>query len=148
MHCFALQMYHSAGTLDSTQRRLQRSHALPYHFGVQPTDAPHGRHNAAAAKKAIELLSERADGGQQYFDSTFNNPAARQALKALNEPMIGDGLVKSDNDPTFWLAAMMAGSPKLDMNDLSRDAAMPLSSLRRDPWTDQVITMHAAYEPC
>ena len=71
-----------------------------------------------------------------------------KSLKALNEPMIGDGLVKSDNDPTFWLAAMMAKGPKLDMKDLKQQAAMPLSSfLRRDPWTDQVITMHAAYEP-
>jgi hypothetical protein len=71
-----------------------------------------------------------------------------KSLKALNEPVIGDGLVKSDIDQTFWLAAMMDKSPKLDMNDLKQEAAMPLSSfLRRDPWTDQVITMHAAYEP-
>jgi hypothetical protein len=62
--------------------------------------------------------------------------------------MIGDGLTKSDSDQTFWLAAMMGKSPKLDMNDLKQQAAMPLSSfLRRDPWTDQVITLHAAYEP-
>jgi hypothetical protein len=71
-----------------------------------------------------------------------------KSLKALNEPMIGDGLVKSDVDQTFWLAAIMAKSPKLDMYDLKQTAAMPLSSfLRRDPWTDQVITMHTAYEP-
>jgi hypothetical protein len=103
--------------------------------------------NAAAAKKAIELLSAKElDGGQQYFGLYLQQLQLRvKSLKALNEPMIGDGLVKSDNDPTFWLAAMMAKSPKLDMNDLKQMAAMPLSSfLRRDPWTDQVITMHAA----
>ena len=106
--------------------------------------------NAAAAKKAIELLSPKElEGGQQYFGLYLQQLQQRvKSLKALNEPVIGDGLVKSDVDQTFWLAAMMAKSPKLDMNDLKQEAAMPLSSfLRRDPWTDQIITMHAAYEP-
>ena len=106
--------------------------------------------NTAAAKKAIELLSAKElEGGQQYFGLYLQQLQQRvKSLKALNEPMIGDGLVKSDNDPTFWMAAMMAKAPKLDMNDLKQQAAMPLSSfLRRDPWTDQVITLHAAYEP-
>src|SRR5215469_4637993 len=106
--------------------------------------------NAAAAKKAVELLSAKElEAGQQYFGLYLQQLQQRvKSLKALNEPMIGDGLVKSDNDPTFWLAALMAKSPKLDMNDLKQQAAMPLSSfLRRDPWTDQVITMHSAYEP-
>jgi hypothetical protein len=106
--------------------------------------------NAAAAKKAIELLSAKElQGGQQYFGLYLQQLQQRvKSLKALNEPVIGDGLVKSDVDQTFWLAAIMAKSPKLDMNDLKQAAAMPLSSfLRRDPWTDQVITMHAAYEP-
>jgi hypothetical protein len=106
--------------------------------------------NAAAAKKAMELLSakELVDG-QQYFGLYLQQLQERvKALKALNEPMIGDGLVKSDADPTFWLAAMMAKGPKLDMKNLKQQAAMPLSSfLRFDPWTDQVIPMHSAFEP-
>jgi hypothetical protein len=106
--------------------------------------------NAAAAKKAMELLSvkELADG-QQYFGLYLQQLQQRvKALKALNEPMIGDGLVKSDTDPTFWMSAMLAKSPKLDVKDLKQQAAMPLSSfLRFDPWTDQVIVMHSAYEP-
>jgi hypothetical protein len=106
--------------------------------------------NAAAAKKALELLSakELADG-QQYFGLYLQQLQQRvKALKALNEPLIGDGLVKSDNDPTFWLAATMSKGGKLDMADLKQQAAMPLSSfLRFDPWTDQVITTHAAFEP-
>jgi hypothetical protein len=62
--------------------------------------------------------------------------------------MIGDGLIKSDNDPTFWMAALIAKGPKLDMANLKQQAAMPLSSfLRRDPWTDQMITLHPAFEP-
>jgi hypothetical protein len=106
--------------------------------------------NTAAAKKAVELLSAKElEAGQQYFGLYLQQLQQRvKALKSLNEPMIGDGLTKSDNDQTFWLAAMMAKSPKLDMKDLKQQAAMPLASfLRRDPWTDQVITLHAAYEP-
>ena len=106
--------------------------------------------NEAAAKKAIELLgAKELDGGQQYFGLYLQQLQQRvKALKALNEPMIGDGLTKSDNDQTFWLAAMMSKSPKLDMKDLKQQAAMPLSSFMRfDPWSDQVIVMHAAYEP-
>ena len=106
--------------------------------------------NTAAAKKALELLSAKElEGGQQYFGLYLQQLQQRvKSLKALNEPMIGDGLIKSDTDQTFWLAAMMGKAPKLDMKDLKQQAAMPLSSfLRRDPWTDQVITLHAAYEP-
>ncbi len=62
--------------------------------------------------------------------------------------MIGDALVKSDNDQTFWLAALMPKAEKLNAKDLKQQAAVPLSSfLRFDPWTDQVITMHTAFEP-
>ena len=106
--------------------------------------------NAEAAKKAIELLSAKElEGGQQYFGLYLQQLQARvKSLQALNEPMIGDGLVKSDNDPTFWLAALMPKAPKLDMKDLKQQAAMPLSNfLRRDPWTDQVLVMHSSYEP-
>jgi hypothetical protein len=106
--------------------------------------------NAAAAKKAMELLSAKElEGGQQYFGLYLQQLQQRvKNLKALNQPMIGDGLIKSDEDPTFWMAAMMSKGPKLDMKDLKQQAAMPLASfLRFDPWTDQVFVMHSAYEP-
>jgi hypothetical protein len=106
--------------------------------------------NADAAKKAVELLNTKElEGGQQYFGLYLQQLQQRvKALKALNEPMIGDGLTKSDADPTFWMAPLMSKSPKLDVKDLKQQAAMPLSNfLRRDPWTDQVITMHTSYEP-
>ena len=69
--------------------------------------------NAAAAKKAMELLSAKElEGGQQYFSLYLQQLQQRvKTLKALNEPMIGDGLVKSDNDPTFWMAAIMPRAP-------------------------------------
>src|SRR6202020_3283788 len=106
--------------------------------------------NTAAAKKALELLNAKElEGGQQYFSLYLQQLQQRvKSLKALNEPMIGDGLVKSDEDPTFWMAAIESKGPKLDMKDLKQQAAMPLASfLRFDPWTDQVFVMHTAFEP-
>jgi hypothetical protein len=106
--------------------------------------------NTAAAKKALELLNAKElEGGQQYFSLYLQQLQQRvKSLKALNEPMIGDGLVKSDEDPTFWMAAIESKGPKLDMKDLKQQAAMPLASfLRFDPWTDQVFVMHSPFEP-
>jgi hypothetical protein len=106
--------------------------------------------NIAAAKKAMELLNAKElEGGQQYFGLYLQQLQQRvHSLKALNEPMIGDGLTKSDTDQTFWMQAIMAKGSKLDVKDLKQQAAMPLSSfLRFDPWTDQVIVLHSAFEP-
>jgi hypothetical protein len=106
--------------------------------------------NTAAAKKAMELLSAKElESGQQYFSLYLQQLQQRvKNLKALNEPMIGDALIKNDEDPTFWMQAVIAKGPKLDMKDLKQQAAMPLASfLRFDPWTDQVFVMHSAFEP-
>jgi hypothetical protein len=104
--------------------------------------------NVDAAKKAIELLQakELADS-QGYYGLYLQQLALRgKALKALNEPMIGDGMMKPDG--TFWLQALLTKGPKLNLGDLKQQAAMPLASfLRFDPWTDQVIVMHTTYEP-
>ncbi len=106
--------------------------------------------NTEAAKKCVELLqAKELVDSQKYFGLYLQQLQARvKGLRALNEPMIGDALVKSDNDQTFWLAALMPKAEKLNAKDLKQQAAVPLSSfLRFDPWTDQVITMHTAFEP-
>jgi hypothetical protein len=106
--------------------------------------------NEAAAKEAIKLLStkELADS-QQYFGLYLEQLQQRlKGLTALNTPVIGDALIKSDKDPTFWMQAMVPKGIKLDMKDLKQQAAMPLASfLRFDPWTDQVVQMHSSFEP-
>jgi len=106
--------------------------------------------NLEASKEAIRLLGvkELADG-QKYFGLYLEQLQQRvKALRALNEPMIGDGLVKGDNDTSFWMAGLMSKADKLDVKDLKQQAAEPLSAfLRFDPWTDQVITLHTRYEP-
>jgi len=106
--------------------------------------------NAEAAKKAIELLSvkELADG-QQYFGLYLQQlQKLVKGLPALNQPMIGDALIKSDTDSSFWMQALVTKGVKLDVKDLKQQAAMPLSSfLRFDPWTDKLFQMHFSYEP-
>jgi hypothetical protein len=106
--------------------------------------------NTEAAKKAIELLNakELADG-QKYFGLYLQQLQQRvKALRSLNEPMIGDGLVKGDTDTSFWLGALMPKAEKLDVKNLKQQAAEPLSAfLRFDPWTDKVVTLHTSYEP-
>jgi hypothetical protein len=113
---------------------------LPMHH----TDAD----NEEAAKKTMELLSVKdlADG-QQYFGLYLQQLQVRlKGLKALVDPQIGDSLLKPDG--TFWMQAIVPKGPKLNNTDLKQQAAMPLSAfLRFDPWTDQVIQMHSAYEP-
>jgi hypothetical protein len=104
--------------------------------------------NEEAAKKAIELLSVKdlADG-QPFFGLFLQQLQVRlKGLKALSDPQIGDSLLKPDG--TFWMQALVAKGPKLNDTDLKQQAAMPLNAfLRFDPWTDQVIQMHSAYEP-
>jgi len=104
--------------------------------------------NAAAAKKAIELLQVKdlADS-QQYFGLYLQQLKDRQkGLKALNLPQIGDSLIKSDG--TFWLQALVSKGAKLNNTDLKQQAAMPLGAfLKFDPWTDQIIQLHTSFEP-
>jgi hypothetical protein len=104
--------------------------------------------NTEAAKKAMELLSVKdlADG-QQYFGLYLQQLAARsKGLKALTDPQLGDSLMNPAGQ--FWMQAIVSKAPKLNNPDIRQQAAMPLSSfLRFDPWTDQVIQMHTAYEP-
>ncbi len=106
--------------------------------------------NEEAAKKAMDLLNAKElAGGQQYFGLYLQQLQQRvKTLSALNTPMIGDALIKSDKDTSFWMQAMLPKGIKLDMKDLKQQAAMPLASfLRFDPWTDQVVQMHTSFEP-
>jgi hypothetical protein len=106
--------------------------------------------NAEAARKAMQLLSvKELTDGQKYFGLYLQQLRQRvKALPALNQPMIGDALIRSDSDNTFWMEAMVPKGIKLDMKDLKQQAAMPLDSfLRHDPWSDQLIQMHTLNEP-
>jgi hypothetical protein len=106
--------------------------------------------NAEAAKKAVQLLeAKELVDGQQYFGLYLKQLQQQsKALLSLNAPMLGDALVKSDINPTFWMAPLIAKAAKLDVKDVKQQAAMPLDSfLRLDPWTDEVAIMHSSFEP-
>ncbi len=106
--------------------------------------------NEEAAKKTVELLQpkELNDAATQFGLYLAQLQERSKALSALNEPMLGDSLVKDPKTRTLWLQALVNKGAKLDQADLKQNAAMPLSSfLRFDPWTDQVVQMHTAFEP-
>lgn len=101
--------------------------------------------NELAAKKAIQLLEHSVYANQLGQPGLFLKQlvSRSKALTALNTPRIGDSLLDATGQP--WLAALMAKAPKLDMNNLSQIAALPLGSqLKINAWTDGVIRMHYA----
>ena len=106
--------------------------------------------NAEAAIKAIELLRPpELAASQKCFGLYLQQLKARvQHLPTLDQPLIGDGLVKSDIDGTFWLESMIARSDKLAVQNLDQQAAVSLSSfLTFDPWTDQLLALHTTLQP-
>ncbi len=108
------------------------------------------RDNEEAAKKTVELLqpAELSAAAAQFGLYLAQLQERSKALTALNEPMLGDSMVKDTKTNTLWLQALVGKGGKLDQTDLKQSAAMPLSAfLRFDPWTDQVVQMHVAFEP-
>lgn len=106
--------------------------------------------NEEAAKKTVELLQpkELSAAASQFGLYLAQLGQRSKALTSLDEPMLGDSLIKDPKTRTFWLQPLVTNGEKLDVANLKQNAAMPLSSfLRYDPWTDQVVQMHTAYEP-
>ncbi len=104
--------------------------------------------NEAAAKKAVELFNNSV-----YKDKAasvglfFQQLQTRQkALTYLLTPRLGDSLLKADGTP--WLAGLTQGAPKLDVDNLTQIAALPLNShLRIDPWDDKVFQLNVRPAP-
>lgn len=99
--------------------------------------------NEAAAKKSLELL--KASVYQDKLPNAalfFAQLTARQKeLTALVTPRIGDSLLRKDGTP--WMADLARMAPKLDMDNLTQLAALPLGShLKIDPWDDQVYQLN------
>jgi len=102
--------------------------------------------NEAAAKKAVELFE-----GSVYKDKAasvglfFEQLQVREKnLTALLSPRLGDALIKPDGTP--WLAALGKGAPKLDVNNLTQIAALPIGShTKTDPWNDKILALNAKF---
>jgi hypothetical protein len=100
--------------------------------------------NQEAAAKAQEYLDSSMYKDQLATAGLFWVQLADrgQVLKALNTPKLGDSLLKSDGTP--WMTALAKGAPRLNWDDLTQSAALPLGSwLKTDPWDDRVHQLNA-----
>src|SRR5271165_773034 len=112
----------------------------------------HMNHSAGdddlAAKKAIEFLNnsiyhDRGASVGLFFQAV---QMRSKELTYLLTPRLGDSLLKADGTP--WLAGLTTGAPKLDMDNLTQIAALPLNShLRIDPWDDKVFQLNVKPAP-
>ncbi len=97
----------------------------------------------AAAKKAVELFDASVYASKSgevglYLESLVEH---EKQLAALLTPRLGDSMIRPDGTP--WLSGLMHGAPRLNPDDLTQIAALPLNSqLRVDPWDDKVYQLH------
>ena len=100
--------------------------------------------NAAAANKAVDYLGasmykDRLPNAGLYFAQLSDRS---HALKQLNTPKLGDSMLKIDGTP--WMAALAKQAPKLNQDDTTQVAALPLGSwLKTDPWDDKEHMLNA-----
>jgi hypothetical protein len=100
--------------------------------------------NEEAAKKAMEYLQasmykDRLPNAGLYYAQLVDRS---KELKSLNTPKLGDSLLKTDGSP--WMGDLARMAPKLNWDDLTQTAALPLGSwLKVDPWDDSVHMLDA-----
>jgi hypothetical protein len=100
--------------------------------------------NAEAAKRANEYMQasmykDRLANAGLYFAQLTDRG---KALKQLNSPRLGDSMLKPDGTP--WLAELAKQAPKLNPDDTTQVAALPLGSwLKTDPWDDKEHMLNA-----
>jgi hypothetical protein len=118
---------------------------FPDEATFQRIDMYHTDHdNAEAAKRALEYLQnsmykDKLPSAGLYYTALV---AREKELKALNTPKLGDSLLKLDGTP--WMSDLQKMSPKLNWDDLTQRAALPLGSwLKTDPWDDRVHQINA-----
>jgi hypothetical protein len=111
----------------------------------QRIDMYHTDHdNADAAKRAMEYLQasmykDKLPTAGLYYAQLVDR---EKALKGLNTPKLGDSLLKADGTP--WMADLQKMAPKLNWDDLTQMAALPLGSwIKTDPWDDKVHQLNA-----
>jgi hypothetical protein len=100
--------------------------------------------NEEAAKTAVQYLQasmykDRMANAGLYFAQLVDRS---KVLKAQNTPTLGDSLLKTDGTP--WMAELEKSAPKINWDDLTQTAALPLGSwLKVDPWDDTVHMLDA-----
>jgi hypothetical protein len=100
--------------------------------------------NEEAAKTAMQYLQasmykDRLANAGLYYAQLVDRS---KELKSLNTPKLGDSLLKTDGTP--WMGDLAHMAPKLNWDDLTQTAALPLGSwLKVDPWDDSVHMLDA-----
>jgi hypothetical protein len=100
--------------------------------------------NAEAAKKAMEYLQasmykDKLPAAGLYYAQLVER---EKSLKGLNTAKLGDSLLKVDGTP--WMADLQKMAPKLNWDDLTQVAALPLGSwIKTDPWDDKEHMLNA-----
>jgi hypothetical protein len=118
---------------------------FPDESTFQRIDMYHSDHdNADAAKKAMEYLQnsmykDKLPSAGLYYAQLVERA---KVLKGLNSPKLGDSLLKADGTP--WMADLEHGATKINWDDLTQTAALPLGSwIKTDPWDDKVHMLNA-----
>jgi hypothetical protein len=100
--------------------------------------------DASAAKQAMTYLQasmykDKLSGAGLFWSQLADRG---KELKALNTPKLGDSLLKPDGTP--WMDELAHTAPKINWDDLTQVAALPLGSwLKIDPWDDKVRMLNA-----
>jgi hypothetical protein len=100
--------------------------------------------DAVAAKQAMTYLQASMYKDKLPGAGLFWSQLAERGkvLKALNTPKLGDSLLKADGTP--WMDSLAHSAPKINWDDLTQVAALPLGSwLKIDPWDDKVRMLNA-----
>ena len=102
------------------------------------------RDNESAAKEAMKYLSnsmykDKMPSAGLYYAQLVER---EKAIKGLTSPKLGDSLLRPDG--TVWMSDLEKMAPKLNWDDLSQTAALPLGSwIKTDPWNDKVHMLNA-----
>jgi hypothetical protein len=118
---------------------------FPDEATFQKINMYHNDHdNDEAAKKAMDYLQasmykdQLATAGLYYAQLAYSG----KQLKSLNTPKLGDSLLKADGNP--WMFDLEKMASKLEPDDLTQTAALPLGSwIKTDPWDDEVHILNA-----
>jgi hypothetical protein len=100
--------------------------------------------NDEAAKQAMVYLQnsmykDQLPSAGLYYEQLMDR---EKELKALNSPKLGDSLLKADGTP--WMLDLEKMAPKINWDDLTQTAALPLGSwIKTDPWDDKVHMLNA-----
>ncbi|HEY1986234.1 MAG TPA: hypothetical protein VGG85_12530 [Terracidiphilus sp.] len=142
----ALELAHIAmGHHIDTRYAFNDRLLFPDESSFQRIEMFHSDHDdEAAARKAMEYLEASMYKNKLPSAGLFWVQLADRAkvLKQLNSPRLGDSMLRADGSP--WMTELARNATRLNWDDLSQTAALPLGSwLKTDPWDDRVQMLNA-----